>query len=94
MFASESMHQATSTASLAPCRRSDSKTAATNRYSASISDRSPAMKAWQSAQSRSVICEMALLEISSSPVESRKASSTSRVDNPRAYISLTSRPRS
>jgi hypothetical protein len=34
--------------------------------------------------------ETADFEISSSPVESRKASSTSRVDSPRAYISLTS----
>src|ERR687898_1245543 len=39
---------------------------------------------------RSVISETALLEISSSPVASRNASSTSRVDSPRAYISLTS----
>jgi len=43
---SESMHHATSRASLTPWRRSDSKTASQNRYSTEISDRSRAMKAW------------------------------------------------
>ena len=38
-----------------------------------------------------MISETADLEISVAPVASRTASSTSRVDNPRAYISHTSR---
>ena len=42
---SESMHQATSSASFAPCRRNASKTASTNRYSTLISDRSRLMNA-------------------------------------------------
>ena len=40
-----------------------------------------------------MISETADLEMSSSPVASRKASSTSRVDSPRAYISVTRRSR-
>lgn len=62
-----------------------------NRYSTSISKRSRAMKASQSAQSWSVISETADLEINSSPVASQKASSTSRVASPLAYISVTRR---
>src|SRR5215213_7748558 len=42
---SAAMPQPTSSASLAPCRRSDSKTASTNRYSTSMPDRSRLMKA-------------------------------------------------
>jgi hypothetical protein len=38
------MHQATSTASFAPCRRNASNTASTNRYSTSISARSRPVK--------------------------------------------------
>jgi hypothetical protein len=41
-----SMHQATSRASLAPWRRSDSKMASQKRYSTAMSSRSRAMKAW------------------------------------------------
>lgn len=43
---SEAIHQATSSASLAPWRRSDSKIASTNRYSTAMADRSRLMKAW------------------------------------------------
>ena len=43
---SAAMHQATSSASFAPRRRSDSKIASANRYSTSISDRSRAVNSW------------------------------------------------
>lgn len=43
---SEAMHQATSRASFAPCRRSASNTASTNRYSTSTPDRSRLMNSW------------------------------------------------
>ena len=43
---SAAIAQPTSSASFAPCRRSDSNTASTNRYSISRSDKSREMKAW------------------------------------------------
>ena len=42
----ESMHHATSRASLAPWRRRDSKMASQKKYSTQMSERSRAMKAW------------------------------------------------
>ena len=43
---SAAIAQPTSSASFAPCRRNDSNTASTNRYSTSTPDRSRLMKAW------------------------------------------------
>lgn len=62
-----------------------------NKYSTLMSERSRAQNCSYWAQSWSVISDTAVQDNNNSPVASRKASSTSRVDMPRAYISIASR---
>src|SRR5665811_740708 len=58
----------------------------TNRYSTGTPDRSLEVNVSYCSHSWSVISETAVREITNSPVTSLNASSTSRVDMPRAYI--------